>query len=383
MLPFEHAGRQAVFDLVFSGIGDQIRTGDTIGVWTFGEELRSGIFPMQVWAPDQNLQLASSIGLFLKNQRYDSQGRLDHVTPKLGSLMKAVKDVNILMISGDEHTWKGTGFDGEINLAFQKKVLESRNSKRPLITSLVVRDGAVVDWSITLPGEPIALPKPIAPDKIVKAGKGTNSHNVAANAGAAGSHQVVTMHPLDNTETRSPNPGSIKSIVITSRGTVTNAETSEDAQTTGRGQETFTAITRPLPEVAPSDARVEIKMPKEANATSIVAVGAPLVKNNTPPGVEASSAAKPLNTPLAALTPEPLPIAAREQPGAPELAAPAPATPAMAMAGPPEPFFTPRRSFLIGTAFMVVALGILALAMRLFRRAPQPSFISRSIDRRP
>src|SRR3954469_19296211 len=35
MLPFEHAGRQAVFDLIYSGIGGQIKGGDTIGIWNF------------------------------------------------------------------------------------------------------------------------------------------------------------------------------------------------------------------------------------------------------------------------------------------------------------------------------------------------------------
>src|SRR3954453_2896530 len=65
MLPFEHAGRQAAFDLLYSGIDGQIHSGDSIGVWTFGESVHAGIFPMQVWLPEQKLQLAGQVGLFV------------------------------------------------------------------------------------------------------------------------------------------------------------------------------------------------------------------------------------------------------------------------------------------------------------------------------
>src|SRR5947209_1549054 len=67
MSQFEHAGRQAVFDLLYFGIGEQMRAGDTVGLWTFGNDVRAGVFPMQVWAPEQNLQLASAVGVFLRS----------------------------------------------------------------------------------------------------------------------------------------------------------------------------------------------------------------------------------------------------------------------------------------------------------------------------
>src|SRR6185436_19666862 len=66
MLPFEHAGRQVVFDLIFSGANGQMQSGDTIGIWTFGDDLRAGVFPMQGWTPEHKLQLAGQVGLFLK-----------------------------------------------------------------------------------------------------------------------------------------------------------------------------------------------------------------------------------------------------------------------------------------------------------------------------
>src|SRR6478736_4591254 len=63
---YEHLGRQTVFDLIFSGVSTQMLSGDTFGLWTFNEEVSAGAFPMQVWQADQNLELATRVGVFLK-----------------------------------------------------------------------------------------------------------------------------------------------------------------------------------------------------------------------------------------------------------------------------------------------------------------------------
>src|SRR5213593_2059924 len=77
MEAFDHAGRQAVFDSIFSGVGGRMQPGDTFGLWTFSDELRGGVYPMQVWTPEKKLQLASQTGVFLGNQKYEHKGRLD------------------------------------------------------------------------------------------------------------------------------------------------------------------------------------------------------------------------------------------------------------------------------------------------------------------
>src|SRR5689334_11779918 len=108
MAPFEHAGGQTVFDLIFSGLDGQMQPKDTIGIWTFGEEVHAGLFPMQVWTPEQKARVATEAGMFLKDQHHDRQAHLDRVIRKVLPLVVAVKDVNIFIVSGNEVTWKGT-----------------------------------------------------------------------------------------------------------------------------------------------------------------------------------------------------------------------------------------------------------------------------------
>src|SRR5687768_3830984 len=55
MNQLEHGGRQAIFDLIYSGVDGRMRRGDTFGVWTFNGGVHSGIVPMQTWDPRTRL----------------------------------------------------------------------------------------------------------------------------------------------------------------------------------------------------------------------------------------------------------------------------------------------------------------------------------------
>src|SRR5713101_2401951 len=155
---FEHSGRQAVFDLIYSGIDSQMRAGDTYGVWTFSDQIHAGVFPIQVWNPKATLQLASRAGLFLKAQKYGNGARLDRVMAKMLPLIQSVKDVNVLIISDGESRFKGTPFDDPLNSTCQKISFNARRARKPLVTTLVARDGKIISGSVVIAGEPVQLP---------------------------------------------------------------------------------------------------------------------------------------------------------------------------------------------------------------------------------
>src|SRR6266702_5793055 len=159
---FEHSGRQAVCDLIYSGIDSQMRAGDTYGVWTFSDQIHAGVFPLQVWNPKATLPLASRVGLFLEAQQYGKGARLDRVMAKLLPLIRSVKDVNILIISDGESRLKGTPFDDRINSTAHKISFNARRAKKPVVNTLVARDGKIISVPIVIAGEPVKLPGLIA-----------------------------------------------------------------------------------------------------------------------------------------------------------------------------------------------------------------------------
>lgn len=401
MLPFEHAGRQAVFDLVYSGLGNQMQPGDTIGLWTFGEEVHGGVFPMQVWQPEQNLQLASQIGLFLKKQPCENHARLDRAVPKLLSLIKGVQDVNILLISGTEHTWKGTSFDADLNSAAQKAASTNRSSKRPLITTFVARKGAVVQWSVTAAGDPISLPPPAIAEKMVQTEtapapngepKSANAHEASSGATPLAAHpaapEPTRAPPKAETGADSPAPAAapIKRIVITSKRAEPDEEPKAgDVRITVRTPKPVAGVTQPEPPPNPaSESTLEGNTAQQEDAVSkpVAAASAPVgpatEKADPAPAplvVQNPPAPKPASLALPTLAPGALVVAAREKPASNR------AAPPLAMAHPPAPFLTSRSLFLIGAGLIAIALVLGWWTLRFFHKPPQPSFITRSFER--
>src|SRR3954463_2838580 len=94
-----HGGRQAVFDLIFTGIAGQMKPGDTFGLWTFNDKVSAGVYPMQLWDPDNNMELATSVGQFLRAQKYQNKGRLDLAVKQIMPVARTVQDLNIFIIS--------------------------------------------------------------------------------------------------------------------------------------------------------------------------------------------------------------------------------------------------------------------------------------------
>jgi hypothetical protein len=156
-LRLSYAVRQAVVDMIWSGLDGQMHPGDTYGLWTYNEEPRTGIFPMQTWTNTISLDLASQAGRFLRDQPYANRSRLDRLVEKLHAVIRVVKDVDIILVSGSDDPISNTPFDQQINAAWRGKNSDLRDAKKPLITTLTARNGKIINWSVTVAGEPIRL----------------------------------------------------------------------------------------------------------------------------------------------------------------------------------------------------------------------------------
>src|SRR5262245_45215758 len=65
------ANETALYELLFSGVYGQMRTGDSYGLWTFNKETYTGRFPMQVWDARKPSQLGAIAAAFLNQQNYE------------------------------------------------------------------------------------------------------------------------------------------------------------------------------------------------------------------------------------------------------------------------------------------------------------------------
>src|SRR5256885_2136671 len=64
---------RALDRLLGSGMQGQIRSGDTLGVWTYNDELHAGDFPLQTWSADSQKQITSTVLKFVAAQKFNKQ----------------------------------------------------------------------------------------------------------------------------------------------------------------------------------------------------------------------------------------------------------------------------------------------------------------------
>jgi hypothetical protein len=400
MYRFEYAGRQALFDLIYSGIDGQMQAGDTFGVWTFGDDVRAGIFPMQIWNPEQKLELASRAGMFLKSHRYGSRACLDRAVTNALALVRTIKEVNVFFISDGRTQFEGTSFAGDINAAYKTNLTGWPKSKKPLVTTLTARKGEIVSWSVTRAGDQIDLPEktPLYASKTAgQTAPGLPSKPATTNDPVAQGLPSPIVGPPGTPAATAASPQTPpRNVIVIKRPTPKQPPVLSDLP--NPSAQTPLVLTGPVSS-PPSSTAPDILAP--SSISSLLATeepGAPtLVKETTgdlsnisaialPERAVSSSSESPGSwdeirpaaaSPAASL-PFPMPVMAREKTDLTNSPSPAGLT---AMATPPKPFLGPRQMSFIGIGLLAVALGLLIITARRSRSSPQSSFISRSLDR--
>src|SRR5436190_2758194 len=60
---------RAIQQLLVSGMGGQMKTGDSLGIWTYNNELNTGHFPLQYWSPKTQRSTVENALAFLQAQK--------------------------------------------------------------------------------------------------------------------------------------------------------------------------------------------------------------------------------------------------------------------------------------------------------------------------
>jgi hypothetical protein len=159
MAPKKETLRNTAYDLVYGGIGGEMKQGDLFSFWTFNENPDTQQFAPTEWNPSQRQALANQAYVFLKNQPFQKISRFDKA---LGEILRSTQETASLtiVILGDGLEFvRGTPFDHDLNTAYAARSPELRRSDKPFITVLQSNQGLVVGWSIGAVGEPLRIPQ--------------------------------------------------------------------------------------------------------------------------------------------------------------------------------------------------------------------------------
>jgi hypothetical protein len=152
---------KAATSLLYSGFSHQIKQGDTLGVWTYNQQLYTGRMALQRWSTPMQHELVSSTLNFLKTQKYEKQPAFSSVRPALDKVIKDSEFITVILISSGQDEMSGTPFDDKINEFYKNWKADQEKARMPFITVLRAKRGTItgytavpVPWQVDIPAWP-------------------------------------------------------------------------------------------------------------------------------------------------------------------------------------------------------------------------------------
>lgn len=152
------AVQKAIDNLFVTGMGGQLQSGDSIGVWTFDQDLRTGQFPLQEWEPGDAATIAADIDSFTGKQRYSNAARFTALQPMLDQLVRGSDRLTVLIFCDGETAMSGTPYDDGINQIFQQRQARQKTARQPFIIVMRAQFGQYIGCTVDFPPVPVSFP---------------------------------------------------------------------------------------------------------------------------------------------------------------------------------------------------------------------------------
>ena len=134
------AALAAIDELLRSGIQGQLRTGDSLGLWTYNDQLYTGRLPVQEWTPKFAKDVRERIEECLAQHKLEKSPELKKVLPMLAKVVKDSEFLTVILVSSGEQEIAGTPFDRQINECY--KTWRDRQRKPIKPSEAITKDGA-------------------------------------------------------------------------------------------------------------------------------------------------------------------------------------------------------------------------------------------------
>jgi hypothetical protein len=406
-----------------SAASGQLRNGDSIGVWTFNEDVYTGTMPLQTWSANDSEEIALRIAEFIRQQDFSKKSRLDLAMAPVAKVVKLSDIITVFVISSGAGPIRGTPYDDDINAQYQLCLRDMGKKPMPLVTVLQGKRGKFIRYTVNALPWPVIIPElPISLKIADESPAAAPTNQAIAATAAATPTQPVTPPPQRGfasppyafpPTTPAPTPPVAAPVV--------QPQSAPPAVTAVVPVPAPPVVTAPAPQPAPPAMPAPVPPPVAPPVAPVTVAETPApaapVTPAAPPAVEvrpATSGELPLVPPrspplvrktlpatgvmaqdAAPATPAPAAVPAARAPVV--AAAPAQTAPAAPVQAPSrtlvaqataliKSFTGNHRSLLLigGVSLLVVATGLILLLARRSRSPGRVSLISQTMDdRRP
>ena len=152
------ATEQALKSFFADNSGVRLQAGDSIGVWTCGQKLRTGEFPLATWEPAQAATLTSNLMSFLRAQKSSGDAQLAMLQPALdGVVTDSARFTAVIFCDGDSEI-TATPYDVGVNQTFRDGRAERKKNAKPFVVVLRSQEGKYIGCTVNFPPGTVNLP---------------------------------------------------------------------------------------------------------------------------------------------------------------------------------------------------------------------------------
>jgi hypothetical protein len=231
------AVQKALDNIFVTSLGGQLHDGDSVGVWTFDQDLRTGQFPLQNWVTAEAAAIDGEINSFVGKQHYSKTTSFDALQPLLNQLAADSDRLTVLIFCDGETAMNGTPFDIGINQIFQQRQAGQKSARQPFIIVLRAQLGQYVGCTVNFPPAPVdfpafpPLPPPPAPPKPVYEPPPPPKRVVMQSIIMIGTNTEANPPPAPKLEVTNPPPPAAPTNLVAETNAVPAPEIISTAQT--------------------------------------------------------------------------------------------------------------------------------------------------------
>jgi hypothetical protein len=148
----------ALEQMLSTSADGQLRAGDSVGIWTYDQELHAGQVPLFEWQPDRAAMIASNCVSYLKRQVYRHDSRLATVQTFLPQVVAHSTRLTTIIFCDGNSLLQGTPYDAGVNKGFHDHLAEQKQSRQPFVLVLRSQLGQYVNGTVAYPPGNISLP---------------------------------------------------------------------------------------------------------------------------------------------------------------------------------------------------------------------------------
>lgn len=159
--------RNIVTDLVVSGFGAQIRTGERFEIWAFSERVHKlAIFD---WKEDSGKEAVRPVEMALSRQRTRGLTDFRLLSEAVSAVARTSPVFTFILVTDGEDELVGTPYDARVNRAFAERFKVLKRDRQPFVVVMLAENGAWTRCAISSGGLHIELPAPPPLEQAIQA----------------------------------------------------------------------------------------------------------------------------------------------------------------------------------------------------------------------